>query len=310
MKILCLVNPMSGNGAGRDILCRLQRLYRPGVYDIVSEEMDPLRLDEQVQHLERYDFMLIGGGDGTISMLLPHIIDRPIRIGIIPLGTANDLAKEVGLYKLFDRHRLERWLEALAGMNTKPLSVWKLEWGEGKGALFCNYVSFGFDAAVVSEFSARRKMQACSRFRGVWLNRFGYVAAGWRSFKSGFVESAVVRGSTNLVWRTGGSSIRSLLFSNIKSVMGLAVSNPNSNAFDGCIEAMSVGTLKDYITMLARHKLPLFGGEFIGSAAEWEISGLDRGAKLQLDGEVYAGIWAPVFTIKKAGEITLAVASS
>jgi hypothetical protein len=43
------------------------------------------------------DRILIGGGDGTINQLLPRLLDMPAPIGLLPLGTANDLARTLGL---------------------------------------------------------------------------------------------------------------------------------------------------------------------------------------------------------------------
>src|SRR6185437_7940254 len=39
------------------------------------------------------DSVVVGGGDGTLNAALPGIIETGLPMGIIPLGTANDLAR-------------------------------------------------------------------------------------------------------------------------------------------------------------------------------------------------------------------------
>lgn len=310
MKMLCLVNPVSGSGAGRELLGRLRDLQKQGDCDLELSELDPARFAEQTGQLESFGAVLVAGGDGTFSGLLPYLVGRGIKVGLLPLGTANDLAKEVGVFQLFSRSDPRRLLQELPYMSTKPLAVWRLVWGEGDcgSILFSNYVSFGFEGAAVREFVARRKLEARRRLAGVWLNRLSYVGAGLRSIHSGFVRGAVIRRENGSAIEIGPKPVRSLIFSNIRSMMGLAVSNPHSNPFDDRIEAMTVGGLSDYAVMLARHRLPFFGGKFLGAAARWEISGLAPDVCVQVDGEAVPGLKSAVFSIEPAGEVQLLVA--
>jgi YegS/Rv2252/BmrU family lipid kinase len=45
----------------------------------------------------RADVIILGGGDGTLHQALPALLEVQKPIGIIPLGTANDLARTLGL---------------------------------------------------------------------------------------------------------------------------------------------------------------------------------------------------------------------
>lgn len=45
----------------------------------------------------RPDMVLLGGGDGTISGLLPILAASPVPAGVLPLGTLNLLARDLGL---------------------------------------------------------------------------------------------------------------------------------------------------------------------------------------------------------------------
>lgn len=52
---------------------------------------------DAITNLSETDAILIGGGDGTISGLLPALLKRREIIGILPLGTANDFARGIGI---------------------------------------------------------------------------------------------------------------------------------------------------------------------------------------------------------------------
>ncbi len=43
------------------------------------------------------DSVIIGGGDGTLNAALPAILETDLPLGILPLGTANDLARTLNL---------------------------------------------------------------------------------------------------------------------------------------------------------------------------------------------------------------------
>ena len=41
--------------------------------------------------------MIIGGGDGTLNNALPGLLETELPLGILPLGTGNDLARTMAL---------------------------------------------------------------------------------------------------------------------------------------------------------------------------------------------------------------------
>lgn len=59
-------------------------------------------LDEVVRRTARlaansYGTMVVAGGDGTINAALPHLLESKIPLGILPCGTANYAARELGI---------------------------------------------------------------------------------------------------------------------------------------------------------------------------------------------------------------------
>jgi YegS/Rv2252/BmrU family lipid kinase len=43
------------------------------------------------------DLVVLGGGDGTISSLVDHLVGKDVILGVLPLGTANSFARTLGI---------------------------------------------------------------------------------------------------------------------------------------------------------------------------------------------------------------------
>jgi diacylglycerol kinase (ATP) len=99
--------------------------------------------------------IVAAGGDGTIAEVAAGLLDNParmdFRLGVIPLGTANVLAHEIGLAR-----RPEAVVAALLDGRLRPLHVGRI--GEGATArAFLMMAGAGFDAAVVAAVGPRLK---------------------------------------------------------------------------------------------------------------------------------------------------------
>ncbi|MEW5923785.1 MAG: diacylglycerol kinase family protein [Candidatus Zixiibacteriota bacterium] len=94
MKIKCIINEASGRGRNRDLIARLKAKF-------VGHEVDYVRTARAGHAVEiashavedRFDIIVAVGGDGTINEVINGVVPSPIPVGIIPTGTANDLAE-------------------------------------------------------------------------------------------------------------------------------------------------------------------------------------------------------------------------
>jgi len=82
------------------------------------------------------------GGDGTINEIAGALAFGPVPIGIVPAGSGNGLARELGV----DR-RPERAIAEAIAARARPIDL-----GELGGRLFANVAGIGFDAFVASRF--------------------------------------------------------------------------------------------------------------------------------------------------------------
>ena len=80
-------------------LDRLQELKVPlgATYAI----RDPGRLPETVREVledgSGYETLILGGGDGTVSSVVDFLAHHDVTLGLLPLGTANDFARTLGI---------------------------------------------------------------------------------------------------------------------------------------------------------------------------------------------------------------------
>ena len=96
-RALLIVNRKSRRGAG-DLSAALDRLRVAG-FDLFEERVDrPSQLPQVIRrHRDRADAVILGGGDGTLTMAVDGLVDAQLPVGILPLGTANDLARTLNL---------------------------------------------------------------------------------------------------------------------------------------------------------------------------------------------------------------------
>lgn len=104
------------------------------------------------------------GGDGTINTVINGMLQDSATLGIIPLGTANVMAKELGISSVYDA------ISRIAAGAVRPFSV-----GEASSAAgtrrFALMVGIGADAAAVADIRPGEKRL---------LGKGAYVLAGLR----------------------------------------------------------------------------------------------------------------------------------
>jgi len=157
-RVLLTLNPHSRNGdSGKESL--VVALKQLGVEFIEQAPSDPQRLSETLGRLDREhlppDRILVGGGDGTINRLLPQLLAAALPVGIIPLGTANDLARTLGIP--------EDPVEAVRIAATGRSET--IDLGMVNGKLYANVASIGLGPKVTERLSGELKQS---------LGVFGY----------------------------------------------------------------------------------------------------------------------------------------
>ena len=87
--------------------------------------------------------MLAWGGDGTINEVASALAFDDVPLGIVPAGSGNGLARELGVHP-----RAERAIAEALQAVPRPMDL-----GEIDGHLFANMAGIGFDAHIASRFA-------------------------------------------------------------------------------------------------------------------------------------------------------------
>lgn len=149
-----LANPAAGNGNGRLFAEEAARLLtRSGrpihlLYTQRKGDGEPLARQAVEAGAKR---LLVCGGDGTLAETLPALAGRGIEVGLLPAGTANDLARALGIPR--------RVRPAVACQLHGTIRA--LDLGACGKAFFATVAAFGFDADISAAM-----MQGQLRFGG------------------------------------------------------------------------------------------------------------------------------------------------
>jgi diacylglycerol kinase family enzyme len=168
-----VVNPVAG-GYRPELIEQLSATLRTG------GQRPQVRLTTAAGDAERFaraaaatgdPFIVACGGDGTIAETLAGIGPAPATLALIPLGTANVLAREIGI------SRIDEALAALARQVTRPLALGRAEAG-GSQRPFALMAGIGFDGRVVAALRPGEKRRLG---KGAYLLAALRCLARWES---------------------------------------------------------------------------------------------------------------------------------
>jgi YegS/Rv2252/BmrU family lipid kinase len=146
-RALLLLNPRARGGveAAGEIATRLRGLG----LDLVAEPAEePARIPELIRrHRGEVDRVIVGGGDGTLHTSIQVLVESGLPLGIIPLGTGNNLARTLGIP--FDP---EGACALIAAGHRRRIDL-----GWVNGRYFCTTASVGLSVEITGELSPDAK---------------------------------------------------------------------------------------------------------------------------------------------------------
>lgn len=169
---LVILNPIAGAYARKDFASFLRvTLAREGIEADIHETRH--RGDAESVTRERakeFDLAIAAGGDGTVNEVASGMAATGVPLGIIPLGTANVLARELAI-----PCRVKEACRAIAGGRTRQMDVGVARFSADRvRRLFLCMAGAGFDATVADEYkrvrggSSRYDHYVLPVLRGLW----------------------------------------------------------------------------------------------------------------------------------------------
>jgi len=150
--VVAIVNPLSGAGATPDVAGRRvafleRRFAAAGVAGRVhlTERGGHARTLARAALDAGAALVIAWGGDGTINEVASTLAESRVPLGIIPAGSGNGFANELGLSS-------EPGLAVETALNGRTRTI---DGGSFDGRLFFNIAGTGMDAVIAEQFNAR-----------------------------------------------------------------------------------------------------------------------------------------------------------
>ncbi|XP_047452906.1 diacylglycerol kinase zeta isoform X3 [Mugil cephalus] len=307
--LLVFVNPKSGGNQGAKIIQSFMWYLNPRqVFDLTKGgPKEGLELYSKVPNLR----ILACGGDGTVGWIL-SVLDQlklhpPPPVGILPLGTGNDLARTLNWGGGYTDEPITKILSHVEDGNIVQLDRWNLNVEANPEArpedqdehqtdklpidVFNNYFSLGFDAHVTLGFHESREANP-EKFNSRFRNKMFYAGTAFSDFLSGSSKDLakhirVVCDGTDLTSKVQDLKLQCLLFLNIPRYCAGTVpwGHPSEHQDfepqrhdDGCIEVIG-------FTMTSLATLQVGGhGERLHQCKEVTLTTY-KSIPMQVDGE-------------------------
>nr|CAD7439032.1 unnamed protein product [Timema bartmani] len=316
--VLVFINPKSGGNQGAKLLQKFQWLLNPRqVFDltqggprmgvmitgidiiiVAAEVCDDLLIDKGVVDwslathpvsLELFRKapnlrVLACGGDGTVGWILSVLDQINITpappVGVLPLGTGNDLARALGWGGGYTDEPISKILSNIAESEVVNLDRWELKVEknpsaepneEGKDSLplsvVNNYFSLGVDAHIALEFHEAREAHP-ERFNSRLRNKMFYGQAGGKDLLrrkwKGLAELVTLEcDGKDLTSKLKEHKVHAIVFLNIpRPVRELEITRDHATlvrfrtSYNGFYEQASLAlTKKKRATLLTEHDL-------------------------------------------------------
>jgi YegS/Rv2252/BmrU family lipid kinase len=273
--------------AGRTPLTRerlkllLKRLYQLGM-DAEAVTSDTAEGAVANLDLTGKDLLLIFGGDGTLHSLLPAVVKWNVPVGVLPSGTANVLARELGIPR-----NVEKAVEVLHTGKPRRICL-----GRSQDRFFHLMAGVGLDGYIIGQTSPRLK-----KIMGVGA----YWLAGWRHFWN----APLSRFDVDIDGVVHQASFA--VISNCRYYGGHLSITPRASLFENCLDVCLFTSINrsrflTYLYGVSRGTHLSFSDVVYSKASSVRIEGAP-GIPVQMDGELSGHLPLEVTTYSPGIEV-------
>jgi len=218
VKVLFVINPKSGKREGVNFEAAISEKSRQQGFEFLIYRLHKENTDKDIlQEIEEYqpDIVAGAGGDGTVNFLSKLLLNKPIPLLIIPLGSANGMAKELGISNAdFALNLITKGVKReidLLNINKK---------------LCIHLADVGLNARVVKRFENDKRRGIITYARHLFNEIF--LIKKYRFYITINDEKELIRKAI------------SLTFANASKYGTGAVINPTGKVDDGCFELVII----------------------------------------------------------------------
>lgn len=154
---LILHNPAAGRLPAKFFVSRAASLLRKYGWQIdIIESHSGEHLAELARQAaeRRLDAVFVAGGDGSIGWALSSLVGTGTSLGVLPVGTANVWARELGLpvLSILNPLSVDHWARTLATIPPSNVDV-----GMCSGRPFLMWAGIGLDAYLIHQLEPRAR---------------------------------------------------------------------------------------------------------------------------------------------------------
>ena len=156
MKACLILNPAAGPRDFHQQLDQAAEHLRAHGWEVESlhtaQRGDATRLAHQAADAG-YDVAVAVGGDGTVNEVVNGLAGSPTALGVIPAGTANVYAADVGIpaWNPLHPNAVHDAAEIVHAGQRRQIDLGRVQLGDGRQRYFLMWCGVGLDAAISQE---------------------------------------------------------------------------------------------------------------------------------------------------------------
>lgn len=220
-KILFVVNPVAGGGNEDDTMNNIKLCIEEYTteYDFQYYETTGENDEKEIKRLisnDRPDKVGVAGGDGTLRMVATILLGADIPFAIIPAGSANGMATELGL-----PDTIKESIDILLNGEAKAADCIRINEDE-----ICLHLSdIGMNAQLIKYYE-----------KNGWRGKLGYLRGAIKVFFRRKEMSVTINKDGKEICRTAYM----VALANARMFGTKVVINPDGNVFDGLFEVVII----------------------------------------------------------------------
>lgn len=159
-KVCVIINPVSGTESKKNIPEEIAAAFDQKKFDVIIRITGyPNHATEITRQAvaEQFKYVIVAGGDGTVNEVARALINTDTILGIIPFGSGNGLARELGISM-----DTKKAIRIILREHTRTI-----DYGIANDHTFFCTCGVGFDALISDKFAEEKKRGPLGYLRNI-----------------------------------------------------------------------------------------------------------------------------------------------